>query len=206
MIAKISTDLDAQAIWLVEWDIDRACLASSMVYDRGDELTIFCMDGPVCNTTGRFTRTEFSLYFDVGELTCTNGDHDDLHTRQDRPVVGPALRDVPAAAPRHHPDLRPPRQCLARRATPGRAAATSAHTRKTSSLTPTHHDQARAGPYRPLARPPCPVPRSPQKTYSIYVAARSCITATSSPAKKFSINTPPDYSTDTLATKMEGVD
>lgn len=69
----IAADLAAQQARLVELHIDRAYLSSNMVRDRGDELTIYCKAWRVGNNTGRYTKTDFTLDFSTGQLTCPAG-------------------------------------------------------------------------------------------------------------------------------------
>jgi transposase len=68
----IAADLAAQHARLVELHIDRASLSSTLVRDRGDELTIFCKAWRVANTTGRYTKAEFRIDFAREQLTCPN--------------------------------------------------------------------------------------------------------------------------------------
>jgi hypothetical protein len=53
--------------------IDRAYLSSDLVRDRGPDLAIFCTAWRVRNTTGRFSKDQFSLGFAAGQLTCPAG-------------------------------------------------------------------------------------------------------------------------------------
>jgi hypothetical protein len=69
----IAADLATQGKRLAELHIDRAYLSSALVRDRDEHLEIFCKAWRVHNATGRFTKTEFSLDFDTGQLTCPNG-------------------------------------------------------------------------------------------------------------------------------------
>jgi hypothetical protein len=68
----ITADLHAQHTTLGELHIDRAYLSSTMVRDRGENLTIFCKAWRVRNSSGRYAKTDFRLDFDRGELTCPN--------------------------------------------------------------------------------------------------------------------------------------
>jgi Transposase DDE domain/Transposase domain (DUF772) len=68
----IAADLAAQHATLRELHIDRAYLSSTMVRDRDDDLVIFCKAWRVRNRSGRYTKTDFRLDFDRGELTCPN--------------------------------------------------------------------------------------------------------------------------------------
>jgi transposase len=69
----IAADLAAQGKTLAELHIDRACLASSLVRDREENLEIFCKAWRVHNAGGRFAKTEFTLDFDAGVMTCPAG-------------------------------------------------------------------------------------------------------------------------------------
>lgn len=68
----IAADLAAQNTGLAELHIDRAYLSSTLVRDRGAELSIFCKAWPVGNTTGRHTKNEFRIDFAREQLTCPN--------------------------------------------------------------------------------------------------------------------------------------
>jgi hypothetical protein len=68
----IQADLTAAGRHLTELHIDRAYLPSRMVRERGQDLAIFCKAWRVRNTTGRYTKTEFTIDFDTGQLTCPN--------------------------------------------------------------------------------------------------------------------------------------
>lgn len=46
--------------------------SSALVRDRGEELAVFCKAWPMRDTTGRFTKTELTVGFDTGRLTCPN--------------------------------------------------------------------------------------------------------------------------------------
>lgn len=67
----IAADLAAQNTTLVELHIDRAYLASTMVRERGQDLAIYCKAWRVGNA-GRFTKADFRIDFDSGQLTCPN--------------------------------------------------------------------------------------------------------------------------------------
>jgi hypothetical protein len=69
----IAADLDAAGWHLSELHIDRACLASALVRDRGPDLAVYCKAWPVRNTGGRFTKDQFSIDFAAGKLTCPAG-------------------------------------------------------------------------------------------------------------------------------------
>ena len=69
----ITADLEAAGRHLAELHIDRACLSSALVRDRGPDLAIFCKAWRVRNTGGRFAKDQFSLDFDTGQLTCPAG-------------------------------------------------------------------------------------------------------------------------------------
>ena len=69
----IDADLDAAGWRLSELHIDRACLSSALVRDRGPDLAIFCKAWQVRNTSGRFAKDQFTLDFDPGQLTCPAG-------------------------------------------------------------------------------------------------------------------------------------
>ena len=69
----IETDLEAAGRTLAELHIDRACLASALVRDRGPDLAIFCKAWRVRNASGRFAKDQFSLDFAAGQLTCPAG-------------------------------------------------------------------------------------------------------------------------------------
>jgi transposase len=69
----IGTDLDAAGLQLSELHIDRAYLASDMVRQRGPGLIIYCKAWRVRNTAGRYPKTDFTLDFTTGELTCPAG-------------------------------------------------------------------------------------------------------------------------------------
>ena len=69
----IAADLDAAGRHLAELHIDRACLASALVRDRGPDLAVYCKAWPVRNTGGRFAKDQFTLDFGAGQLTCPAG-------------------------------------------------------------------------------------------------------------------------------------
>jgi Transposase DDE domain/Transposase domain (DUF772) len=69
----ITADLDAAGRYLAELHIDRACLSSALVRDRGPDLQVFCKAWRVRNTGGRFAKDQFTLDFSVGQLTCPAG-------------------------------------------------------------------------------------------------------------------------------------
>jgi hypothetical protein len=69
----IAADLDAAGRYLSELHIDRACLSSALVRDRGPDLVIFCKAWRVRNTGGRFAKDQFTLDFAAGQLTCPAG-------------------------------------------------------------------------------------------------------------------------------------
>ncbi len=69
----IAADLAAGNLHLAELHIDRAYLSSAMVRDRGPDLEIFCKAWRVRNTTGRFTKNQFTLDFGSRRLTCPAG-------------------------------------------------------------------------------------------------------------------------------------
>ena len=71
--AGIAADLDAAGLTLAELHIDRAYLASALVRDRSEDLVIFCKAWRVRNTTGRFPKSQFSIDFGAGQLTCPAG-------------------------------------------------------------------------------------------------------------------------------------
>jgi hypothetical protein len=68
----ITADLTAQGAALRELHIDRGYLSSTLVRDRGDDLTIFCKAWRVRNTHGRYPKTDFTIDLDAGQLTCPN--------------------------------------------------------------------------------------------------------------------------------------
>jgi hypothetical protein len=69
----IDLDLAAGGYRLAELHIDRAYLSSAMVRERGPDLQIYCKAWRVRNTTGRYTKAEFAVDFDTGQLTCPAG-------------------------------------------------------------------------------------------------------------------------------------
>ena len=69
----ITTDLEAAGWRLAELHIDRACLSSALVRDRGPDLAVFCKAWRVRNTGGRFAKDQFTLDFAAGQLTCPAG-------------------------------------------------------------------------------------------------------------------------------------
>ena len=69
----ITADLDAAGLTLAELHIDRAYLASALVRDRSPDLAIFCKAWRVRNTGGRYAKTDFTLDFAAGQLTCPAG-------------------------------------------------------------------------------------------------------------------------------------
>lgn len=69
----ITADLDAAGRTLAELHIDRAYLSSALVRDRGDDLAIYCKAWRVRNTGGRYAKTDFTLDFPAGQLTCPAG-------------------------------------------------------------------------------------------------------------------------------------
>jgi Transposase DDE domain/Transposase domain (DUF772) len=70
---SIATDLAAAGQTLAELHIDRAYLSSALVRDRGPDLVIYCKAWRVRNTTGRYTKDQFSIDFGAGQLTCPAG-------------------------------------------------------------------------------------------------------------------------------------
>jgi len=68
----IAADLACQEGTLRELHIDRAYLASHLVAERTEELTIFCKAWPVRNGD-HFPKTAFSLDWEAGQLTCPAG-------------------------------------------------------------------------------------------------------------------------------------
>ena len=70
---NIAADLDAAGWHLSELHIDRACLSSALVRDRGPDLAVFCKAWRVRNTGGRFAKDQFTLDFTAGRLTCPAG-------------------------------------------------------------------------------------------------------------------------------------
>ncbi len=70
---NITADLDAAGRHLAELHIDRACLSSALVRDRGPDLAIYCKAWRVRNASGRFAKDQFSIDFDTGQLTCPAG-------------------------------------------------------------------------------------------------------------------------------------
>jgi transposase len=71
--ADITADLAAAGLSLAELHIDRAYLPSDLVRDRGPDLAILCKAWRVRNTGGRYPKTDFTLDFDTGQLTCPAG-------------------------------------------------------------------------------------------------------------------------------------
>ena len=71
--SDIAADLGAAGRHLSELHIDRACLSSALVRDRGPDLAIFCKAWRVRNTGGRFAKDQFTLDFAAGQLTCPAG-------------------------------------------------------------------------------------------------------------------------------------
>jgi len=69
----IETDLAAAGLRLAELHIDRAYLSSHLVRDRGPDLAVFCKAWRVRNTAGRYPKTDFTLDFPAGQLTCPAG-------------------------------------------------------------------------------------------------------------------------------------
>ena len=71
--SDINADLDAAGLRLAELHIDRACLASDLVRDRGPDLAIYCKAWRVRNRAGRYPKTDFTLDFAARQLTCPAG-------------------------------------------------------------------------------------------------------------------------------------
>jgi hypothetical protein len=69
----IAADLDAAGQTLAELHIDRAYLASDLVRDRGPDLVIYCKAWRVRNTGGRYPKSQFTIDFAAGQLTCPAG-------------------------------------------------------------------------------------------------------------------------------------
>jgi len=84
----IEADLAAQGATLGELHIDRAYLSSTLVRDRGPELTISCKAWPV-RQGDHFAKTAFHLDWDRGVLTCPQG--------EEMPCVPGGLVHFPAA-------------------------------------------------------------------------------------------------------------
>ena len=70
---SIAADLETAGRTLAELHIDRACLSSGLVRDRGPDLAIYCKAWRVRNTTGRYAKDQFSIDFPAGQLTCPAG-------------------------------------------------------------------------------------------------------------------------------------
>lgn len=68
---SLMTDLAHQEVELTELAIDRAYLASTLVRDRSENLTILCKAWPVRNGD-RYTKASFTLDFDRGQIRCPN--------------------------------------------------------------------------------------------------------------------------------------
>ena len=71
--ASITTDLDTAGLTLAELHVDRACLSSDLVRDRGPDLAIYCKAWRVRNTGGRYAKGQFTIDFGTGQLTCPAG-------------------------------------------------------------------------------------------------------------------------------------
>ena len=71
--ADIETDLQAAGLTLAELHIDRAYLSSALVRDRRPDLAIFCKAWRVRNTTGRYSKSQFTIDFPAQRLTCPAG-------------------------------------------------------------------------------------------------------------------------------------
>jgi transposase len=69
----ITADLDAAGRTLAELHIDRAYLSSALVRDRGPDLAIYCKAWRVRNAGGRYPKSQFTLDFTAGQLTCPAG-------------------------------------------------------------------------------------------------------------------------------------
>ena len=69
----ITADLEAAGWRLTELHIDRACLASALVRDRGPDLQVFCKAWRIRNPGGRYAKDQFTLDFAAGRLTCPAG-------------------------------------------------------------------------------------------------------------------------------------
>ena len=68
---SIEEDLEAQGLSVREWHIDRAYLSSSMVRERGEEVTIYCKAWPV-RRGPYFPKTAFHLDWERQEIRCPN--------------------------------------------------------------------------------------------------------------------------------------
>ena len=160
---SISADLDAQHARLVELHIDRAYLASTLVRDRSDDLTIYCKAWRVRNTGGRFAKTDFRARCRPWTADLPPPGHHAVPARQDSPVPGRDLRRLSAACPVHHQHRRTQHQHPPRRATAHRAPRAPADPRRASNAAPAHHRRARSGPHRALAGTARPLSRHPQE-------------------------------------------
>jgi hypothetical protein len=159
---QIKADLDAQQRTLDELDIDRAYLSSSLVRDRDPDLAIFCKAFPVRNGP-RFAKPAFTLDFDQGLLTCPNnitmpfvpGGKVQFPAQacQSCPLRAQCTTSTRGRSVQIHPDERLLAELRARQQTPpgaGQAARAG-------------QGRAHPGPCRPLAGPPCPLPRPTQE-------------------------------------------
>jgi transposase len=70
--AALAADLACQPVHLSELHIDRAYLASHLVRERADDLTIYCKAWPVRNGA-YFAKTAFTLDWAAGRLHCPAG-------------------------------------------------------------------------------------------------------------------------------------
>lgn len=67
----VVADLGQQDVQLSEIHLDRGYLASDLVRDRPDDLTIYCKAWPVRNGD-RYAKTAFALDWEAGTLRCPN--------------------------------------------------------------------------------------------------------------------------------------
>jgi Transposase domain (DUF772) len=150
---SIAADLQAAGRTLAELHIDRACLSSHLVRDRGPDLAIYCKAWRVRNTTGRYAKDQFSIDFPAGQLTCPAGTA--MPFTPGKTVRFP--KGTCAACPLHHQQQRPQRRHPPRRGTAGRTAR-PLHRHPQEPLRPAPR---RRRPQPPRHRPPTRRQRPP---------------------------------------------
>ena len=150
--------LEAAGWRLSELHIDRACLSSALVRDRGPDLAIFCKAWRVRNAGGRFAKDQFTLDFAAGRLACPAGVS--MPFEPGRTVRFP--KDVCAACPLRqrctsspagrsvsiHPDEALLAQLRKRQATPAGRAELRERVKVEHALAHVGHWQGRRARYR----------------------------------------------------------
>jgi hypothetical protein len=188
---QIAADLAAQQVRLAELHIDRAYLASVLVPDRPEDLEIFCKAWRVRNGP-RFAKTDFTLDWGQGLLVCPAG--------QQMPFTPGGKVQFPATVwrpARCAPGAPPAPMGAASRSTP--TSGCSPSSANGSSPHPGGPSSASASwsstpwPRSAAGKAAAPATWGSPRTCSIFAAARSSITCTSSPVRPGRPSRPPEH-------------